>query len=723
MRSRSKTCTYPRNQGGLTSATPLPSLRSEPRRGEVAARSPSSVANSGVDEHRVGHDELPPRELWQSSALGALAITVPPGSEIDSANAASVPHIGSTFAREPRRPSHVNHDESPMDRQPHISGLRTTSNISPYMDTYPISGLIVKKRYVSPTHWLFCSTLSPHALDWLDEQAKRQGRIWKDIMTCKLLARSIKARRILPWTQGQYGQFLPARSVADKLIDAYLRTFESVYRIIHVPTTRRAYNSLWENSGLVSSAHVVQLQLCLAIGACFYDEAFSFRPQALQWVREAEHWLAASGKLRSTVFDIQTMCLLQLARQTSQHLPEHQVWASSGALVRAAMADGLHRDPARLLNIPGSEIDVRRRLWATILELVLDSSIDAGGPPMISSDDFDCSLPLNLNDDELDIDCDGKIVPHDLTEYTDTSIQIALGRTHAIRLSVAKYVNCVKANHSHEETQRLSSELMNAYRSVVKYLYSLSPQPSKFQQRYCEFVFARYIFALHIPYMPRALKDPAQFYCSRTLCVDTALRFVTSFLPLTSSLQEPLIATMNKILPFEEHCGDIDRLFLCGGGPFRSIPWKCFTVIAADLAALLRQAHDTSPWMSVVPFCQTHSCSRAHSIELITLLREAAKLTKKRIYAGHHNAKDIVWVNVNLAGIEAAMEGKPAEQAMDVKGREVLAEAISIFEEMAGTRTVSWDDPPSLRDERLLAASEFWSMGFAGIEWDTNIGY
>ncbi|KAI1458583.1 hypothetical protein F4805DRAFT_456611 [Annulohypoxylon moriforme] len=723
MRSRNKTCTYPGNQDRPTSATPPPSLRGELRLEESSAKSPNSTTNTGADERGVGigQDELSRRELWNSSALGALGIAVPPGSNIDTAEVSSTP--SSSLLREAQRTYLANCRGNPMDKQPNIPGLRTTSNISPYMDTYPISGLIVKKRYLSPTHWLFCSTLSPHALDWLDEQVKNQGRIWQDIMTCKLLARSIKAGRIIPWTQGQYGGSLPAKNIADKLWDAYLRTSESVYRIIHVPTSRRAYDALWGSSGLASSAHVVQLQLCLAIGACFYDDVCSFRPQAQQWVKEAEHWLISSGKFRPTVFDVQTMCLLQLARQTSQHLPEHQVWASSGALIRAAMSVGLHRDPTRLLSMPIPEIEIRRRLWATIIELVLDSSIDAGGPPMLSADDYDCSLPSNLNDAEIDLDVDGKITSRDPTEYTDSSIQIALGHTQAVRISVAKYVNSIKVNHSYQETSRLSSELMNEYRSLVKYLHALNPQPTMFQQHYCELVLARYIFALHISYMPRALKDPAQFYSSRTLCVDTALRFVSFFLPLKSSLQEHLLATIHSIIPFQEQCSDFVRLLVCGGGPFRTIPWKAFTVIAADLTAMLRQAHDTSPWMSVAPFSQTQSGSKIRAIELVTLVREAAKLTKKRIHAGHHNVKDLVWVNVNLAGIEAAMEGTPTEQAMDARGKEVLTEAIGIFEKMAGTGTVSWDSPLSSRDERLLAASDFWSMGIAGgIEWDTNVG-
>ncbi|KAI8965482.1 hypothetical protein F5Y11DRAFT_312433 [Daldinia sp. FL1419] len=353
-------------------------------------------------------------------------------------------------------------------------------------------------------------TLSPFALEWLDEQVRSQSKIWQDVMTCKLLARSIKARRLLSWTPGHYGTYLPSKEVVSVLFNAYLRTFEAIYRIIHVPTTQRVYNALWENPGLESPAQVVLLQICLAIGACFYDDVFSLRPQAHQWVREAENWLESPGKLRTTVFDIQIMCLVHIARQTSHYLREDQVWAFSGVLVRAAMSVGLHRDPARLPAMPVFEVEMRRRLWTKIIELVLEYTVDASGPPMFSLDDYVCSLPLNLNGAELGGFGDSsKPFSRDMAELTDTSLQIALGRTFAIRLSVAKYCNGIKVDSSYQETLRLSSEFMAEYRSLLKRLQDFEPQPTKFQERYLELVFSRYIFSLHLRYLPRALKDPA----------------------------------------------------------------------------------------------------------------------------------------------------------------------------------------------------------------------
>ncbi|KAI1773838.1 hypothetical protein F4818DRAFT_104159 [Hypoxylon cercidicola] len=713
-RSRSKACSYPGTHGESAVTTP----QGEPGGGETVFASSPGAAGSTETARDASQGEFPRREVWQSSVLADVLVTIPSGIKPDSSGSPL------TASKTPTQIVHVDQDEKAKeDRyQSSTHGLRTNSNVASYMDTYPISGIIMKKRYFFPTHWAFTTTLSPHALDWLEQEMRSQGGIWQDLMTSKCLAKSIKSARVLPWTPGEYGKHLPMRKVADHLFEAYFRTFESVYRIVHIPTSKRAYEIMWENPGLAcltSPAHVVQLQLCLAIGACFHDETFSLRPQALQWIREAEHWLESSGKLRATVFDIQTGCLLHLARLTTQHMRENQVWASSGALVRTAMSVGLHRDPAKLPSMPALEAEMRRRLWATIMELVLDSSIDAGGPPMLSSDDFDCSLPLNLNDVELDASNSGEAPYHDPAEFTDTSMQIALGRTFSVRLSIAKYVNSIKAEDSHKETLRLSSGLMAEYRSLVKSLHSLRPRPTKFQQQYCELVMSRYIFALHITYMPRSLKDPAQFYFSRTLCVDTALRLSSFSLPLSSSLEDPLLAAMHNILPFESHCDDWVRLVTGGCGPFRSVPFAAAMVVSAELTAIIHQTHDTSPWMGVMPFNRTQMGNGIRIIELLSLLREATKWTKARVQAGQHNLKDYVFMTVVLAGIEAAMEGIPAEKAMDAKGREALAEGIRILAEMAGTAASPWNHPLGSSDEGLDIGSEFWSIGFSGMDWDT----
>jgi len=75
--------------------------------------------------------------------------------------------------------------------------------------------------------------------------------------------------------------------VSDDLVDCYLRTLENVFRIVHVPSFRRDYESLWGPDPKPDPAFVILVKLILAIGAAAYDDAFSLRKSAIHWVYEA----------------------------------------------------------------------------------------------------------------------------------------------------------------------------------------------------------------------------------------------------------------------------------------------------------------------------------------------------------------------------------------------------------------------------------------------------
>jgi len=60
------------------------------------------------------------------------------------------------------------------------------------------------------------------------------------------------------------------------------------------------------------------------------------------------------------------------------------------------MQMGFHRDPANLK--PALDLfptELRRRLWNTILEITIQTSLDIGGAPLLSLSDFDTLPPSN----------------------------------------------------------------------------------------------------------------------------------------------------------------------------------------------------------------------------------------------------------------------------------------------------------------------------------------
>ncbi|RYP42685.1 hypothetical protein DL767_000054 [Monosporascus sp. MG133] len=87
-----------------------------------------------------------------------------------------------------------------------------------------------------------------------------------------------------------------------------------------------------------------------------------------QWVFAAQTWL--SGPLEKDRLNIagqQIYCLTILARQIFS-VDGDLVWLSKGSLVNEAMQMGLYRDPECLPAVPVLQAELRRRLWATIVD-------------------------------------------------------------------------------------------------------------------------------------------------------------------------------------------------------------------------------------------------------------------------------------------------------------------------------------------------------------------
>src|SRR5690606_21786597 len=150
------------------------------------------------------------------------------------------------------------------------------------------------------------------------------------------------------------------------------------------------------------------------------------------------------------------------------------------------------------------------RLWNTILELAVQSSLESGGPPLISLDDFDTEPPGNFDDEQLT----GDQTAHDhrggkpLSEFTQTTVAIALRRVLPQRLAIVKHLNDLSASGTYAETLRLDAEWRNAYKSLTQTLqscckpsYSSSRSgPSDSALRAVDFLMRRYFLALHLPY-------------------------------------------------------------------------------------------------------------------------------------------------------------------------------------------------------------------------------
>lgn len=482
----------------------------------------------------------------------------------------------------------------------------------------------------------------------------------------KSLARIIKKHRAPSWP-AQPSTHLPPKSIADELVDCYLRTTETVYRILHVPTFKKEYDAHWMSQSEHCTAFLVQLKLVLAIGATTYDDTFSLRASAMQWVYEAMTWLPGPGlKHRLNIQYIQINLLLLLARELVDVGPD-LVWISAGTILRTSIYMGLHKDPTRLP--PKMTIfvaEMRRRLWNTIIELSLQLSLTSGGPPMISLDMFDTEPPRNFDDEQLTAE---DPVPRPDDSFTQTSLAVALRKTFPIRLAIAKFLNDHNSHGTYEETLRLDAELRASYKIVLQtlqnYKMGAGLRPSQFEINIMGIITNRHFLSLHIPFFAPSLQE-ATYAFSRKVVVETSLKVWRAMIP---PAYNGTVQSNSNNIPPDQHV--LTRFAICGSGTFRIIPLQASTSIATELQAQLQEDETLGP-----------SFVRQ---DLLSVIQEAKVSSLECIRAGETSIKGYFLISIIAAQIEGLMQGMSKEEfpAYLIKAAEEAEEtSLAILEEM-----------------------------------------
>ncbi|KAL4818056.1 hypothetical protein BDW67DRAFT_190158 [Aspergillus spinulosporus] len=497
----------------------------------------------------------------------------------------------------------------------------------------------LKTRLLGQSHWVVSIAYLARDLfkslePWIQESS--DARI--GIERCKALARRIKAQRASSWPP--LTSELPSRDICDTLVDHYLQTTESFYRILHIPSFCREYKRSWEPGTELNPAFMIQLKLVLAIGAVTYDDQFSLRTLAIQWIYEAQIWMSGPKyKARLSIEAMQTNVLLVIA-QEQLRVGGEIVWVSAGALLRKAIYMGLHRDPSHLPQRSIFAAEMHRRLWNTIIEVNLQFSLACGGAPLISLDDFDTTPPNNFDDEQLET---RNPVPKPQAEITQVSVAIALRRTLPQRLAVVKLLNDLGSPGTYKQTLQLDAELRAVYRELCQSLrtyrdskpYSL---PLQYGFEMTDFLMQRYFSALHAPYFGPSLHGTAYSF-SRKAVVDASLRIWRAACP-----SSPVCSSSNAdagTTPNDSR--GLPRLIACSSGFYPGAVSHAAIMIAMELRAQLQEDAGLNP----VPLRP----------DLLSVLDDVKAWCLRVIEAGETNVKGYLLMSLVVAQVRGLMDG------------------------------------------------------------------
>lgn len=306
------------------------------------------------------------------------------------------------------------------------------------------------------------------------------------------------------------------------LLRLYMLYVESMQRVIHIPSFRREFAEMHaniHNPDMISAAFVVQLLLMLAAAVGFYeadpslesaDSTISKTFQVVDWIRYAERWIDTAGIKRPDMTVLRIQCLLIIAKN-NQGLNRSQAWLATGNLVKMAMLAGYHRDPADIPKITLFNKEMRRRIWATIIELDAQIAIDRGMPPTLQASDFDTVSPLNINDEEIHESTTEEPQSRPLHEFTDCTFQVVLTQSLPLRLKIFSLMNSPVVSCSYEDILRLEWELGRFQASLPVWQATTDREISHkltLWSAVLETKLGQALLAIHTPFAIEANDDP-----------------------------------------------------------------------------------------------------------------------------------------------------------------------------------------------------------------------
>ena len=273
-------------------------------------------------------------------------------------------------------------------------------------------------------------------------------------------------------------QLLPGKQIIDQLIYTYLESFETTFRVLHLPSFFHEYNQCLDAPEQVRPQFIALLLVMMAATNCAKQEGQSLlrgdssleRENADYWIRATESWLALQSQKHISAIIYQIRVISFIAQQVNA-IKRKRTFTAVGDLARMAISAGLHRD-AETVNLRHGNLtkrrvsffdqEMRRRIWTTIAELELQTAIDRGMPAMMRDLVIDCGAPLNIEDEKLRPSMEQPVAPMVSSVYTKSSFQHITYVSFALRQEIVSLINGPSTDMPYEEMLQYDRRITEA---------------------------------------------------------------------------------------------------------------------------------------------------------------------------------------------------------------------------------------------------------------------
>lgn len=275
----------------------------------------------------------------------------------------------------------------------------------------------------------------------------------------------------------------------------------------------------------------MELSLILAIGVPFTNDdqcqinIDTLKKSAHRWIYSAQSWLSSPAeKSIQNLHGLQVFCLLAIARHVNG-FGINSPFFSAVSLISMAKQMGLDRDRRDYPRLSRIHAELMARLWSTVVELTLISSLESG-TSLISLDDFSANQPGNLNDSDIMDESELERVLGTDNGITDMSTQLVLLKSQRLRAEALDIINQgIGPQTSYEAVVELGDQLRKACTEALVFFSAHAKDlgsESAFHRMYIDMYLRKHILLLHRPFMLAAQEDP-RFHLSRKICLESCM--------------------------------------------------------------------------------------------------------------------------------------------------------------------------------------------------------
>ncbi|KAK2612518.1 Trichosetin biosynthesis cluster transcription factor tf23 [Conoideocrella luteorostrata] len=334
---------------------------------------------------------------------------------------------------------------------------------------------------------------------------------------------------------------LPARPVVDRLISRYFNSFEMSPAVLHSVQFLKEYDDFWVDPCATPITWLALLFTLMCLATQFQVFRLDPSDQVSTVLREQDlkiyvsiyrqrvvQCLVLGDYTKGGPYVLETLMLYMAVELFLRNDAEIGNWILLGTIVQLALHMGYHRDPKRFKNISAFEGEMRKRIWATVVELDLGISAQMGLPRLIKQWQADAPEPLNLQDS--DFNKATVVMPPSRPE---TDLTPMLYRIVKARLMTAiGYIWDFAADsrtYTHVEIMDMNKRLQDAHASIPEQLrwqsmaHCITNSPQLIMQKiFLEIMFQRARIVLHRRYL-HGFPDNTDYNYSQEACLDAAL--------------------------------------------------------------------------------------------------------------------------------------------------------------------------------------------------------